>query len=101
MSSLAIRLRARRYGLRLPAAWRQPLTIAGIVIAAAWVLIAICAPLIAPADPLAQVFPASQAPSPDHLFGTDELGRDVRQKFTATFTHGAMTQAYIKALSTI
>jgi peptide/nickel transport system permease protein len=77
VSSLALRLRARRYGLRLPAAWRQPLTIAGVVIAAAWLVIAIFAPLIAPADPLAQVFPLSQAPSADHLFGTDELGRDV------------------------
>jgi peptide/nickel transport system permease protein len=77
VSSLALRRRARRYGLRLPAAWRQPLTIAGVVIATAWLLIAILAPLIAPADPLAQVFPASQAPSLDHLFGTDELGRDV------------------------
>jgi peptide/nickel transport system permease protein len=77
VSSLALRLRARRYGLRLPAAWRQPLTIVGVVIAAAWLLIAIFAPLFAPADPLAQVFPPSQAPSLDHLFGTDELGRDV------------------------
>jgi peptide/nickel transport system permease protein len=77
VSSLALRRRARRYGLRLPAAWRQPLTIAGVVIATAWLLVAILAPLIAPADPLAQVFPASQAPSLDHLFGTDELGRDV------------------------
>jgi peptide/nickel transport system permease protein len=77
VSSLTLRPRARRYGLRLPAEWRQPLTIAGVVIAAAWLLIAIFAPLIAPADPLAQAFPASQPPSPDHLFGTDELGRDV------------------------
>ena len=77
MSSLTLRLRARRYGFRLPAAWRQPLTIAGVVIAAAWLVIAIFAPLIAPADPLAQVFPLSQAPSAEHLFGTDELGRDV------------------------
>ena len=30
-----------------------------------------------------------------------ELRRDVRQKFTTTFTHSAMTQAYINALSTI
>ena len=40
-------------------------------------MIAIFAPLIAPADPLSQNFPASQGPSLDHLFGTDELGRDV------------------------
>jgi ABC-type dipeptide/oligopeptide/nickel transport system permease subunit len=76
VSSLTLRL-ARRRGLRLPAAWRQPLTIAGVVIAFAWLVIAIFAPLFAPADPLAQNFPPSQGPSLDHLFGTDELGRDV------------------------
>jgi peptide/nickel transport system permease protein len=62
---------------RIPAAWRQPLAIAGTVIAFAWVVIAIFAPLIAPANPLAQNFPASAGPSLHHLFGTDELGRDV------------------------
>ncbi len=76
MSSVALRS-ARRRGFRVPAAWRQPLTIAGVVIAVAWLVIAIFAPLIAPADPLSQNFPASQGPSLDHLFGTDELGRDV------------------------
>ena len=76
MSSLALRL-TRRRGLRLPAAWRQPLTIVGVVIVAAWVVIAVFAPLVAPADPLAQNFPPSQGPTLDHLFGTDELGRDV------------------------
>jgi len=76
VSSVALRS-ARRRGFRVPAAWRQPLTIAGVVIAVAWLVIAIFAPLIAPADPLSQNFPASQGPSLDHLFGTDELGRDV------------------------
>jgi peptide/nickel transport system permease protein len=58
-------------------AWRQPLAIVGAVIAAAWIVIAIFAPYIAPHDPLAQVYPPSQSPSAAHLFGTDELGRDV------------------------
>ena len=40
-------------------------------------MIAIFAPLIAPDGPLAQSFPASTGPSLHHLFGTDELGRDV------------------------
>jgi peptide/nickel transport system permease protein len=76
LTSFALRL-SRRRSFRIPAGWRQPLTIAGVVIAFAWLVIAIFAPLIAPADPLSQNFPASQGPSLDHLFGTDELGRDV------------------------
>jgi len=67
----------RRPRLRLGPAWRQPLAIAGATIAVAWFLIAIFAPLVAPYDPLAQSFTPTQAPSGAHLFGTDELGRDV------------------------
>jgi ABC-type dipeptide/oligopeptide/nickel transport system permease subunit len=70
------RLRRRRPGAAR-AAWRQPLAIAGAVIAVAWLLAAVFAPLIAPDDPLAQLYPPFEAPSADHLFGTDELGRDV------------------------
>ena len=76
MSSFAFGARMTRTS-RIPAAWRQPLAIAGTFIAFAWVVIAIFAPLIAPANPLAQNFPASAGPSLHHLFGTDELGRDV------------------------
>jgi peptide/nickel transport system permease protein len=76
MSTIALGRRARRRG-RLKPAWRQPLAIVGAVIAVGWVLVAIFAPLIAPHDPLAQIFPPSQSPSSAHLFGTDELGRDV------------------------
>jgi peptide/nickel transport system permease protein len=61
----------------LPASWREPLAIAGAVIAVVWIVVAIFAPLIAPHDPLAQAFPPAQSPSLHHLFGTDELGRDV------------------------
>ncbi|NDK31687.1 dipeptide/oligopeptide/nickel ABC transporter permease/ATP-binding protein [Nesterenkonia haasae] len=43
-----------------------------IIVAAA----AVFAPLVAPHDPL-QIFSARQAPSAEHLFGTDEKGRDV------------------------
>src|SRR5262249_36406340 len=42
-----------------------------------WIVVAIFAPLIAPYGSLAQDFTPSQAPSLHHLFGTDELGRDV------------------------
>jgi peptide/nickel transport system permease protein len=78
MSTLAFRSRAA-LGLRrrINPSLRQPLAVIGAVIAVAWVLIAIFAPLIAPANPLAQSFTPSLGPSWQHLFGTDELGRDV------------------------
>ncbi len=50
----------------------------GLGIVAVFVLTAVFAPVIAPADPLAQnVTDALAAPSWQHLLGTDELGRDV------------------------
>jgi peptide/nickel transport system permease protein len=55
----------------------RPLAAIGAVIALAWLVIAIFAPLIAPSNPLAQTYTASQGPTWQHLFGTDELGRDV------------------------
>jgi peptide/nickel transport system permease protein len=77
VSGIAVDVPRARRRIRVPAEWRQPLAIIGIVIAVLWILIAIFAPLIAPADPLAQIYPAAQGPSLHHLFGTDELGRDV------------------------
>ena len=72
--SMPLRLRLRS---RIPTAWRQPLAIAGMTLAGVWILIAIFVPLIAPYDPYAQTSNLLAAPSPAHLFGTDELGRDV------------------------
>jgi ABC-type dipeptide/oligopeptide/nickel transport system permease subunit len=71
-----LRIRRRRPDA-LRAAWRQPLAILGVTIAVVWLLTAIFAPLLAPHDPLAQQFVPLQHPSHAHLFGTDELGRDV------------------------
>ena len=62
---------------RLPEAWRQPLAVAGVVIALGWLVIALTAPLLAPHDPLAQDLPRRAAPGPGHWFGTDQLGRDI------------------------
>jgi peptide/nickel transport system permease protein len=76
MSAIALPRRARPRG-RLRPAWRQPLAVVGTVIAIGWLVVAILAPYIAPHDPLAQIYPPSQSPSSAHLFGTDELGRDV------------------------
>jgi ABC-type dipeptide/oligopeptide/nickel transport system permease subunit len=71
----APRVRLRRP--RISAAWRQPLAIVGIVLAALWIAIAVFAPWLAPHDPLAQEAPPLLGPSGDYPFGTDELGRDV------------------------
>jgi len=75
MTELAVRLRGRRRFVR--PTWRQPLALTGVAIACLWIVIAVFAPLIAPHDPLAQTFTPAQPPSLSHLFGTDELGRDV------------------------
>jgi peptide/nickel transport system permease protein len=57
---------------------RRPLAVAGGVVALMFVLVAIFAPLIAPYDPGQSDFSAPlEGPSAEHLFGTDELGRDV------------------------
>jgi ABC-type dipeptide/oligopeptide/nickel transport system permease subunit len=52
-------------------------TMAGCLIAAFWILVAVLAPLISPSDPLRQSADLLQSPSWSHFMGTDELGRDV------------------------
>ncbi len=66
----------RRRGT-LGSAWSQPLAIAGMFLAGLWLVVVIFVPLIAPYDPLAQSSQLFLEPSTTHLFGTDELGRDV------------------------
>lgn len=58
-------------------AWLQPLAAVGIALASVWLIVALLAPWLAPYDPLDQAGSLYQAPSPQHLFGTDDLGRDV------------------------
>jgi peptide/nickel transport system permease protein len=60
-------------------AWRRsPLTVAGLALIVLLALIALSAPLIAPADPLKQVLSTRlKPPSAAHWLGTDQLGRDV------------------------
>jgi len=61
----------------LSVAWRKPLAIIGLVLIAMWTIAAVAAPFVAPFDPLAQDSPRFLEPGGPHLFGTDELGRDV------------------------
>jgi peptide/nickel transport system permease protein len=57
---------------------RKPTFLAGAVILLFWAVCAVFGPMIAPHDPTAQQLLATNAPpSAAHLFGTDQLGRDV------------------------
>jgi len=52
--------------------------VVGLVVIATFILLALFAPLIAPFDPIATSWTlVRKAPSAQHWFGTDELGRDV------------------------
>jgi peptide/nickel transport system permease protein len=67
--------RRRRIRRRL---LRRPLAVAGLLVALVFVLLAILAPVVAPFPPGKSDFSAALAgPSSKHLFGTDDLGRDV------------------------
>src|SRR5918994_2571384 len=51
---------------------------AGLVVVALFVLVAVFAPLVAPYDPIATSWSAvRKPPSWEHWLGTDEVGRDV------------------------
>ncbi len=66
---------ARRETLR--ALVRSKTFIAGALIVSWWIFCAIFGATIAPQDPLNQTPSVLAAPSVHHLFGTDQLGRDV------------------------
>ncbi|WP_232664862.1 ABC transporter permease [Pseudonocardia sp. TRM90224] len=76
---------ARAIGVLTRSPWRQPLAVIGIVVIVGWLLVAVLAPMIAPADPLAQTFGKLSPPSAEHPFGTDNLNRDVLSRVL----HGA------------
>lgn len=60
---------------------RNPLSIVGLVTVVVLVLLAVFAPLVAPyprhAGPFTDFAHAKQPPSLQHLFGTDQIGRDI------------------------
>jgi ABC-type dipeptide/oligopeptide/nickel transport system permease subunit len=70
-----IPLRYRRP--RVHPALRRPLAITGGLILATWIVVAIFAPELAPYKPNAIGDSLYAAPSSQHVFGTDQLGRDV------------------------
>ena len=55
-----------------------PGAVAGVLVLSVFVLLALLAPLAAPEDPtIGSVVRKLQAPSSEHLLGTDEAGRDI------------------------
>ncbi len=56
---------------------RNKLGVIGLAILTIYIAIAILAPVIAPYDPKARIGSPMEPPSPKHLLGTDELGRDI------------------------
>jgi peptide/nickel transport system permease protein len=74
---------------------RNPLTVLGLAIVVALLLVAAFAPLIAPFDPLAQNLARRlQPPSSVNWFGTDSLGRDIFSRIV----HGARVTLVIVIL---
>ncbi len=57
---------------------RNPLVVVGAAVVLAWIVVSIAAPLVTQYGPLTQrVADRLRPPSPEHLFGTDALGRDI------------------------
>lgn len=75
---------------------RNPLALLGLGILVVLIAVSALAPWIAPHDPLAQELTNRLQPpgSPGHLFGTDELGRDILSRII----HGASITLYIVTL---
>jgi peptide/nickel transport system permease protein len=69
------RAQARRETLRV--LFRRPAFIIGCLVVFGWVVTAILGERITPYDPFNDFSLGHQPPGPEHLFGTDRLGRDV------------------------
>ena len=74
---------------------KNPSAVAGFVIIATMVLIAVTAPYIAPYDPIKiSLRERLSSPSIVHIFGTDEMGRDILSRVM----HGARISLRIGVL---
>ena len=57
--------------------WRQPLALIGVCLLTFWIIVAIFAPILAPHSPLTQESTILIPPNHAHIFGTDQVGRDI------------------------
>lgn len=66
-------------GMRLQKVGLNPTLLAGLILLAVVVLVALAAPLLTPYDPIAQKLDEAFRPpfSPGHILGTDNFGRDI------------------------
>ncbi|MGB8974698.1 MAG: ABC transporter permease, partial [Pseudomonas capeferrum] len=77
---------------------RNPMTLAGLLVALLLVVVAAFAPWIATHDPVVQnLANALQAPGAAHWFGTDEYGRDIFSRLV----YGSRITLYIITLVTV
>ena len=78
--------------------WRERNLIAGAILIALIVAIAVFAPVIAPSGPLDTDYTARlHPPSREHLFGTDNLGRDIFSRVV----HGARIDLQVGIVSVL
>jgi peptide/nickel transport system permease protein len=80
----------------------NPLSAVGLALSAAFVLMAIAAPLLAPHDPLA-MDPSKrlEAPSALHWFGTDDGGRDILARVIYGTRSSLLTALGILSLASV
>ena len=102
MSAVAASAPAAPVAIAAPSAWKRATRsgglVIGIVLVIAMVLIAICAPWIAPFDPDDQdVLMKLEPPSAAHLFGTDAFGRDVLSRVI----WGARVSLFVGSVATL
>ena len=102
MSAVASAAAAAPVAIAAPSAWKRATRsgglVIGIVLVIAMVLIAICAPWIAPFDPDDQdVLMKLEPPSAAHLFGTDAFGRDVLSRVI----WGARVSLFVGSVATL
>ena len=78
LKSLQKQLKREQLKVRIRAFKKNKLSVVGLVIVTFMLLVALFAPLIAPYDPYKMdVVHMLKAPSAQHIFGTDDMGRDV------------------------
>lgn len=80
----------------------NPLFVAGVVIFAVWILIALFSPLLTRMDPLEQFFADRfQPPSSQYWFGTDGFGRDIFSRIIAGSRISVLTGLLIVLISLV